>query len=69
MAPYRYLAPTDLQGNSARQQEAYSYRNELARERLRLERSPSGPADAASRLRRQGEISRELDRVDELLNR
>jgi hypothetical protein len=69
VAPYRYLVPGETQANSVRQQQGYSYRNELARERLRLERGLSGADDAASRLRRQGEINRELDRVDRLLNR
>ena len=69
VAPYRYLVPGEPQANSVRQQQGYSYRNELARERLRVERGLSGAGDAASRLRRQREINRELDRVDRLLNR
>ena len=68
--PYRYLVPGDPPRGSAAEQGAYSYRNELSAERLRLERDLSFPeGGAAVRLRRQGELNRELDRVDRLLNR
>ena len=69
LVPYRYLAPTDPPGSSVREQEAYSYRNELAEERLRRERGARATEDAALRLRRQGEVNREIDRVDRLLGR
>ena len=69
VAPYRFPLPSEPQANSVRQQQGFSYRNELARERLRLERGPSATEGAASRLRRQGEVNRELDRVDRLLSR
>jgi hypothetical protein len=69
IAPYRYLVPGDAPRGSAAEQGAYSYRNELSAERLRLERDPSVSEGAAARLRRQGEVNRELDRVDRLLSR
>lgn len=70
-ASYRYLPPwASTPQNPVRQQEAYSYRNGLAAERLRMERSPLRPAEgAAARLRAQGAVNRELGRVDQLLNR
>ena len=69
IAPYRYLVPSDAPRGSPAEQGAYSYRNELSAERLRLERSLSGSEDAASRLRRQGDLNREIDRMDRLLSR
>ena len=69
VAPYRYVVPNDLPRGSPGEQGAYSYRNQLSSERLQLDRDMSGSEDAATRLRRQGELNREIDRVDGLLNR
>ena len=68
-APYRYVVPNDLPPGSPARQGAYSYRNQLSSERLQLDRGLPGSADAATRLRREGELNREIDRVDGLLNR
>jgi hypothetical protein len=69
VAPYRYVVPNDVPAGSPAQQGAYSYRDQLSAERLQLDRDMSGSQDAATRLRRQGELNREIDRVDRLLNR
>jgi hypothetical protein len=69
VARYRYVVPNDLPSGSPGQQGAYSYRNQLSSERLRLDRDMSRSQDGATRLRRQGELNREIDRVDRLLNR
>jgi hypothetical protein len=69
VAPYRYVVPNDVPSGSPAQQGAYSYRNQLSAERLQFDRDISGSEDAATRLRRQGELNREIGRVDRLLNR
>jgi hypothetical protein len=73
IAPYRFTpAPAERLG-SLEQQKAYSYRNQLSAQQRSMEldrvlvREPN--ANAASRLRSQGELSRESHRIDGVLQR
>jgi hypothetical protein len=73
IAPYRYISPPSAQLDSLESQKAYSYRNELSAQRRSMEmdralnRNPD--VNAASRLRSEGELSREGDRIDSVLQR
>jgi hypothetical protein len=68
LATHRYV-PGQQELDAAAEQEAQAYRSRLAGERLRLERGLDSRRSPAVLLRRQGEVNREIDRVEELLNR
>ena len=73
IAPYRYTAPPSAPLDSLERQKAYSYRNELSAQQRSMEmdralnRNPD--VTAASRLRSEGELSRESNRIDSVLQR
>ena len=73
IAPYRYTSPPSAQLDSLERQKAYSYRNELSAQQRSMEmdralnRNPD--VNAASRLRSEGELSRESNRIDSVLQR
>lgn len=69
IASYRYLSPVEGPFDSLEQQKAFAYRNELAAQRRLFERSRTPAGGAASELRSQGELNREIDRIDRLLMR
>jgi hypothetical protein len=72
-APYRYSPAPTRPLDSLEQQKAYSYRNNLSAQQRgmltdrTLNRNSDG--NAASQLRRQGELSRESGRMDHVLQR
>jgi hypothetical protein len=72
-APYRYSPAPTRPLNSLEQQKAYSYRNELSAQQRgmltdrTLNRDSGG--NAASFLRRQGELTGESSRMDRVLQR
>lgn len=68
LATHRY-GQGEQQLDAAAEQEAQAYRSRLAGERLRLERGLDNGRSPAVLLRRQGDVNREIDRVEELLNR
>ena len=73
IAPYRYTSPPIGSADSLERQQAYSYRNQLSAQQRQtqtdrtLNRAPED--NAASRLRSQGELSREGSRIDRVLQR
>jgi hypothetical protein len=73
IAPYRYTSPPSVQLDRLERQKAYSYRNELSAQQRSMEvdralnRNPD--VNAASRLRSEGELSRESNRIDSVLQR
>jgi hypothetical protein len=66
IAPDRYLTPLRKPVDTVEQQGAYVYRNELLAEQRRTELSPAN-RPGASELRRSGELNREINRIDRLL--
>ena len=66
IAPDRYQTPLRKPADTVEQQGAYAYRNELLSQQRRMELSPSNRF-GASELRRSGEINREINRIDRLL--
>ncbi|HXV23965.1 MAG TPA: hypothetical protein VED46_06880 [Alphaproteobacteria bacterium] len=69
IAPYRYTSPPTGALDSLEQQKALSYRNELAAQR-RLQQLDSTPqAGTAAQLRSQGDLNRETNRIDQMLQR
>jgi hypothetical protein len=73
IAPDRYISPPSAPLDSLERQKAYSYRNELSAQQRSMEmdralnRNPD--VNAASRLRSEGELSRESNRIDSVLQR
>ena len=73
IAPYRYSPAPTRPLDALEQQKAYSYRNQLsAQQRSMLTDrtvNRSSKSNAASFLRRQGELTRESGRMDHVLQR
>lgn len=66
IAPDRYIAPLKKPVDPVERQGAYGYKNELLSERRRMDlTAPKHPG--ASELRRSGELNREINRIDGLL--
>ncbi|HXV29213.1 MAG TPA: hypothetical protein VD840_02685 [Sinorhizobium sp.] len=66
IAPYRYASPPAGALDSLEQQKAQSYRTQLEGQR-RLQEMNRAPEAGATRLRSQGELNREIGRMDRLL--
>ena len=73
IAPYRYAPPPSAPLDSLEQQKAYGYRNELSAQQRSTETdrvlNRDSDVNAASRLRSDGALSRETNRIDTLLQR
>lgn len=69
IAPYRYTSPPAGALDSLEQQKAFSYRNKLSAQQRLMELNRTPRAGAASQLRSQGELNREIDRMDHVLQR
>jgi hypothetical protein len=66
IAPERYITPLKRPVDPVERQGAYSYRNELLSEQRRMDlTAPKRPG--ASDLRSSGELNREINRIDRLL--
>ena len=72
-APYRYIPAPSGRLDSLEQQKAYSYRNDLSAQQrgMVMDRTLNRNFDsnAASSLRREGELTREGGRMDRVLQR
>lgn len=69
IAPYRYTSSPAGALDSLEQQKAFSYRNKLSAQQRLMEQNRAPRAGAASQLRSQGELNREIGRMDRVLQR